>query len=111
MKMAMDDVAESGLFSFSETSCSDFSAAEASFFLKNSSLLLAFRLRAEGVVFFFFFWGDKAPSPLDSMEKEKLFPTFKEKEKDSDLLASIWQRSKHWDASAVSSHIAVIFTA
>ena len=52
--------------SSSETSCSDFSAVGASFFLKNSSLLLAFRLRVEGVGFFFFFWRDKAPFPLVS---------------------------------------------
>ena len=44
-------------------------------------------------------------------EKEKLVPTVKEKEKDKDLLASIWQKSRHWDASDESSVTAAIFTA
>ena len=40
----------------------DFSTAEASFFFKNSSLLLAFRLNVEEVGFFFFLVGeDNAP--------------------------------------------------
>ena len=66
----------------------------------------------EGVGFFFFLVGeDKAPFPLDSTEKEKLFPTVNEKEKDGLLPASIWQKSRHWDASDTSSGVAVIFTA
>ena len=65
-----------------------------SFFLRNSSLLLASRLRVEGV-FFFFFWGVKTSFPLVSTEKEKLDPMVKEKEKVSDLSASVWQNSRH----------------
>ena len=50
-----------------------------SFFLRSSSLLLASRLRVEGV--FFFFLGVKTSFPLVSTEKEKLGPMLKEKEK------------------------------
>ena len=56
----------------------------------------------------------KASFPLVSTEKEKLDPMVKEKEKVSDLPASVWQKSRHWDVSfASSSHtgIAAIFTA
>ena len=84
-----------------------------SFFLRSSSLLLASRLRVDGV--FFFFWGAKTSFPLVSTEKEKLGPMLKEKEKGSDLPASVWQISRHWDTSLASSSlscdIAVIFTA
>ena len=55
-----------------------------SFFFRNSSLLLASRLRVDGV-FFFFCWGAKISFPLVSTEKEKLGPMLKEK--DSDLPA------------------------
>ena len=82
-----------------------------SFFLRSSSLLLASRLRVDGV--FFFFWGVETSFPLVSTEKEKLGPMLKEK--GSDLPASVWQISRHWDASLASSSlncdIAVIFTA
>ena len=58
--------------------------------------IFAFRLTVDGVGFFFFLVGeDKAPFPLDSTEKEKLFPTDREKEKDRLLPASIWQKSRH----------------
>ena len=59
--------------------------------------IFAFRLTVDGVGFFFFFLvgEDKAPFPLDSTEKEKLFPTDREKEKDRLLPASIWQKSRH----------------
>ena len=56
----------------------------------------------------------KASFLLVSTEKEKLDPIVKEKEKASDLPASVWQRSRHWDASFASSSltdIAAIFTA
>ena len=72
------------------------------FFRKNSSLLLALRLKVDGV-FFFFFAEEEAASPLVSKEKEKLVPIFREKEKDNDLPASIWQKSRHWDARKASS--------
>ena len=71
------------------------------FFFRNSSLLLASRLRVDGV---FFFFGDARTSfPLVSTEKEKLGPMLKEKE--SDLPASVWQISRHWDASLASSSL------
>ena len=57
----------------------------------------------DGVGFFFFFWGTMSPFPMVSTEKEKLVPRVKEKEKDSDLPASIWQKSRHWDARKASS--------
>ena len=61
-----------------------FSAVGAlSFFLRSSSLLLASRLRVDGV-FFFFFWDAKTSFSLVSTEKEKFGPMFKEKEKGSD---------------------------
>ena len=70
------------------------------------------RLTVEGVGFFFFLVGeDKAAFPMDSTEKEKLFPTVKEKEKNRLLPASIWQKSRHCVASDASSGVAVIFTA
>ena len=75
-----------------------FSAVGAlSFFLRSSSLLLASRLRVDGV--FFFFWGVETSFPLVSTEKEKLGPMLKEKEKGNDLPANVWQISRHWDAS------------
>ena len=67
-----------------------------SFFLRSSSLLLASRLRVDGV-FFFFFWAANTSFPLVSTEKEKLGPMLKEKENGSDLPASVWQISRHWD--------------
>ena len=60
------------------------------------------RLKVDGV-FFFFFAEEEAASPLVSKEKEKLVPIFREKEKDEDLPASIWQKSRHWDARKASS--------
>ena len=54
---------------------------------------------------------DKAASPLVSKEKEKLVPIFREKEKDNDLPASIWQKSRHWDARKASSFVVAIFAA
>ena len=55
-----------------------FSAVGAlSFFRRNSSLLLASRLRVDGV--FFFFWSVETSFPLVSTEKEKLGPMLKEK--------------------------------
>ena len=68
------------------------------------------RLKVDGV-FFFVFAEEEAASPV-SKEKENLVPTFREKEKDEDLPASIWQKSRHWDARKASSFtgIVAIFT-
>ena len=68
------------------------------------------RLKVDGV-FFFFFAEEEAASPV-SKEKENLVPTFRAKEKDEDLPASIWQKSRHWDARKASSFtgIVAIFT-
>ena len=85
---------------FSETAF-ETGAGEASFFCKNCSLLLALRLKVDGVCFFFA--EEKVASPLVSKEKEKLVPIFREKEKDNDLPASFWQKSRHWDARKASS--------
>ena len=88
------------------------------FLFRNSSLLLASRLIAEGVGFFFFSLEAKVPFPMVSTEKVKLVPMVKEKEKVRDLPASVWQKSRHWDTSFASSScpitgagIAAIFTA
>ena len=71
-----------------------FSAVGAlSFLFRKSSLLLASRLRVDGV--FFFFWSVETSFPLVSTEKEKLGPMLKEKENGSDLSASVWQISRH----------------
>ena len=78
------------------------------FFCKNCSLLLALRLKVDGVCFFFFFVEGKSPSPLVSKEKEKLVPIFREKEKDSDLPTCNWQKSRHWDAYKASSFTGVV---
>ena len=86
------------------------------FFFRNSSLLLAFRFRVDGVGFFFFFIEARASFPLVSTEKEKPVLVVKEKEKVIDLPVSIWQKSRHWDASIASScpsvgkSMAAIFT-
>ena len=85
------------------------------FLFRNSSLLLAFRFRVDGVGFFFFFEA-RASFPLESTEKEKPVLVVKENEKVIDLPVSIWQKSRHWDASIASScpsvgkGIAAIFT-
>ena len=85
-----------------------------SFLFRNSSLLLASRFRVDGV-FFFFLGFAKTSFPLESTEKEKLDPMLMEKVKGSDLPASVWQISRHWDASFASSwlswDIAAISTA
>ena len=84
---------------------------DSSFFFKNSALLLAFLLKADGVFLFFFALEAKATSPLVAKEKEKLSPMVKAKEKVSDLLDSDWQKSRHWDKSAALSSLeAFIFT-
>ena len=64
-------------------------------FFTNSALLLSFLLKADGVFFFFFFFASEAiaPFPLVSKWKEKLFPSDKAKEKVSDLVDNVWQKS------------------
>ena len=70
------------------------------FLFRNFSLLAAFRLRVEGLDFFFF--GKDAVS-LESKEKVKVEPTVTEKEKALPWPARVWQRAKHWDAKDKSS--------
>ena len=97
--------------SFTETCslCVESIVEVSSFFFRNSALLLAFLLKAEGV--FFFALEAKATSPLVAKEKEKLSAMVKAKEKVSDLLDSDLQKSRHCNKSAaLSSCEAVIFT-
>ena len=51
---------------------SSWSVEALTFLFTNSSLLLALRLRVDGVGFFFFFVGAKSPFLMVSTEKEKL---------------------------------------
>ena len=71
------------------------------FLFRNFSLLAAFRLRVEGLDFFFFFGKDAVS--LESKEKVKVEPTVMEKEKALPWPARVWQRAKHWDAKDKSS--------
>ena len=71
------------------------------FLFRNFSLLAAFRLRVEGLDFFFFFGKDAVS--LESKEKVKVEPTVTEKEKALPWPARVWQRAKHWDAKDKSS--------
>ena len=65
------------------------------FLFGNFSLLAAFRLRVEGLDFFFFF--GKGAVSLESKKKAKVEPTVTEKEK-----ALPWS-AKHWDTKDKSS--------
>ena len=76
-----------GMFTFGEDS---------TFLFRNFSLLSAFRLRVEGLDFFFFFGKDVAS--LESREKVKVEPTVTEREKALPWPARVWQTAKHWDA-------------
>lgn len=71
------------------------------FLFRNFSLLAAFRLRVEGLDFFFFFGKDAVS--LESKEKVKVEPTVTEIEKALPWPARVWQRAKHWDAKDKSS--------
>ena len=72
---------------------------------KNSALLLAFLLKADGL--FLFFDLVYEPSSLVSKENEKEEPTLRVKLKVCTLLASAWQKAMHWEAkSELSSLIA-----
>ena len=67
------------------------------FLFRNFSLLAAFRLRVEGLDFFFLL-GKAAADSLASMEKVKVEPRVTVKEKALPWLARVWQRARHWDA-------------
>ena len=72
-----------------------------SFFFRNSSLLLAFLLRVEGLILFFA-TVDFTSLPLVSREKEKEV-LVSLKLKVLPWLASVWQRAKHWEAKEALS--------
>ena len=74
---------------------------DSTFLFRNFSLLSAFRLRVEGLDFFFFFGKDAGS--LESREKVKVEPTVTEREKALPWPARVWQRAKHWDAKDKSS--------
>ena len=65
-----------------------------SFFLRKISLLLALRRRVEGLDFFLTFCAVIA-TPLDSMEKLKLEPAVREREKVLPWLARVWHKARH----------------
>ena len=76
-----------------------------SFFFRNSSLLLAFLLRVEGLILFFA-TVDFTSLPLVSREKKKeVLMSLKV----LPWLASVWQRARHWDTKE-GSITAAIFT-
>ena len=83
------------------------------FLFRNWALRLAFRLFAEGLVFFLVTKGVTGLTSLLSRQKEKLEPILREKLKAWPWLASAWQKAKHCMAREdPSPHIvsAVIFT-
>ena len=67
---------------------------DSSFLLRNISLLLALRRRVEGLDFFLTFSAGMA-TPLDSMEKMKLEPAVREREKVRPWLARDWHNARH----------------
>ena len=71
--------------------------AFSTFLFRNFTLLAAFRLRVEGLDFFFLL-GKAAADSLASMEKVKVEPRVTVKEKALPWLARVWQRARHWDA-------------
>ena len=73
------------------------------FLFRNFSLLAAFRLRVEGLDFFFFFGKDAVSS--ESKEKVKVEPTVTEKEKALPWPARVWQRAKHCTGTPKTSHL------
>ena len=83
------------------------------FLFRNWALRLAFRLFAEGLIFFLVTGGVTTLKPLLSREKENLESMLREKLKALPWLASAWQKAKHWEVREdSSSHIvaAAIFT-
>ena len=85
-------------------------AAGQRFFFKKSSLRLAFLLRVDGLVFFFFLISKaKGALCLVSREKEKVEPMLREKLISKPWLVSAWQKSKHLMAKEeLASSTAVI---
>ena len=78
------------------------------FFIRNSSLRLAFLLMVDGLGFFLALaWFTEAIT-LVSREKEKLEPAVRENLNTKPWLVSVWQRSRHLVAKLVSS-TAVVF--
>ena len=67
---------------------------DSSFLLRKTSLLLALRRRVEGLDFFLTFSAGMA-TPLDSMEKMKLEPAVREREKVRPWLARVWHKARH----------------
>ena len=67
---------------------------DSSFLLRKMSLLLALRRRVEGLDFFLTFSAGMA-TPLDSMEKMKLEPAVREREKVRPWLARVWHKARH----------------
>ena len=70
-------------------------AEDSCFFFRNWALRLAFRLFAEGLIFFLVTGGVTALKPLLSREKENLESMLREKLKALPWLASAWQKAKH----------------
>ena len=70
------------------------STEDASFLFRKSSLLLALRRRVEGLDFFLTTCTGTA-IPLDSMEKMKLEPAVREREKVRPWLARVWHKARH----------------
>ena len=80
-------------------------AAGLCFFLRNSSLRLAFLLMVDGLFFFQVLVTEVGAISLVSREKEKLEPVVREKENTNPWLASSLQKSKHLVAKGESSPI------
>ena len=86
---------------------SDFSASLVS---RNFCLLLAFRLTDEGDNFFLAWLGGSFfVVSLVSKVKEKLVPILRENDKAWPWLASLWQKSRHWDVREESLSFTTIF--
>ena len=67
---------------------------DSSFLLRKMSLLLVLHRKVEGLDFFLTFSAGMA-TPLDSMEKMKLEPAVREREKVRPWLARVWHRARH----------------
>ena len=80
-------------------------AAGLCFFLRNSSLRLAFLLMVDGLFFFQVLVTEVGAISLVSREKEKLEPVVREKENTNPWFARSLQKSKHLVAKGESSPI------